>query len=133
EFLEWQVRAATSSWRPVDFAVAASICVAACMLIFPAIANSQLQARIVGCQENLRSLGVSLMQFSNLHNGDFPRVPTEGALAVAGSYAPQLQEAGLLESERRLFCPGAQDDEAREALTKVPTMAEVEAASAAEV
>lgn len=99
--------AGLQSWRWQDMVVAAGIAVAASLLVFPAVAESRSQARLVACQNHLRSLGAALARFSDLRGGWFPEIPREGPLAVAGSYAVQLREAGLLDEPETLVCPGS--------------------------
>ena len=74
----------------LDMAMAATVLVAAILLIFPAIANSRFSARRAACQENLRELGTALTQYSQANGGYFPAVPSQGKLATAGIYAPVL-------------------------------------------
>jgi len=73
-----------SSWRLQDLLVAGGICIAASLLVFPAISHSQFNARLMACQNNLREVGVALGHYSEVHRGYFPLVPQQGRLAVAG-------------------------------------------------
>lgn len=93
--------------RMHDLVVAAGICLAASLLFMPALSHSRFQARLAGCQNNLRNLGVALLQYSQHHKGQFPEVPTSGPLAAAGVYAPTLLEAGFLERAESLICPAS--------------------------
>ena len=117
--------ASNSQWRMQDIVVAAGIFVAAGMLLFPAVLNSRTQAQLRACEKNLLSLGRSLAQYSQLHDGRFPRVPRSGKLAVAGMYAPTLQAAGLLDP-REVICPARGNCSAAE--YRIPSVAEVETA-----
>ena len=72
--------------------VAAGIFLAATMLFFPAVNQSRFAARLIGCQNNLRKLGMGLTNYSDLHQGYFPDVPAEGECAAAGIYATKLVE-----------------------------------------
>jgi hypothetical protein len=99
--------ATRASWSLADFIVAAGVFLAASMLFFPAISNSRNQAQLAMCRNNLRQIGVSLSQFSDLNGGYFPKVATSGNLAAAGVYAPQLMEAGLLTDSKQLLCPSS--------------------------
>ncbi|HUY34815.1 MAG TPA: DUF1559 domain-containing protein [Pirellulales bacterium] len=101
------VASPASAWRLQDLIVAGGIAVAACMLVFPAIAASRFDARRDACQNNLRSLGMALNQYSDAYGGFFPVVPSEGPLAVAGMYAPTLSRLGYLESPSWLICPAS--------------------------
>lgn len=106
EAIEWQMRGAGSQWRLIDVAVAAGVVVAMCMLFFPAVLKSRFQAQILTCQDNLREIGMSLVDYSRANRGYFPRIPRSGPHAVAGSYAPQLVQSGRLADPIRVRCPG---------------------------
>jgi hypothetical protein len=93
--------------RLQDLVVAAGICLAAALLFMPALSQSRFQARLMGCQNNLRSLGLALLQYSQHHKGNFPEVPTSGPLAAAGIYGPTLWESGFLESADSTVCPAS--------------------------
>lgn len=117
---------ARQSWRLQDWLVAASVFLIVGMLLFPAIANSRFNARLTGCQDNLRKLGRALLQYSQFHENYFPVVPEDGNLAVAGMYAPVLMSAGTLESPSWLICPDS--PLAEDGSFQVPTVEEVLAA-----
>lgn len=93
-------------WGWLDLVVAGGILAAGFLLLFPAIVNSRFQAQITACQENLHQVGRALTDYSQHHDGYFPRVPAEGRLAVAGVYAPILFDGGYLADPRLLTCPG---------------------------
>ena len=112
-----------SSWRLQDLLVAGGICIAASLLVFPAISHSQFNARLMACQNNLREVGAALGHYSEVHRGYFPLVPQQGRLAVAGMYAPTLREAGFLTGDSHLICP--ESTLAREANVALPTLEEV--------
>ena len=116
------------SWSLADLAVAAAIFLAATTLLFPAIQHSRSNARIAGCQNNLRQLGTSLAQYSNMNGNYFPSLPTEGSLSAAGLYAVQLAEKELLPNEQLLVCPNTVCGTDAEPF-HVPTRAELESAS----
>lgn len=121
--------AATSpvgSWRFQDLAVAAGILITATMLLFPAVSHSRFNSRLVSCQNNLRTLGVALLQYSRLHDGFFPTVPMSGKFAVAGIYGPTLMDMRLLESPARLVCPAS--ELAQRSDFRLPTLDEIRAA-----
>ncbi|HEX7447173.1 MAG TPA: hypothetical protein VF306_06485 [Pirellulales bacterium] len=102
-----RIGAPVSGWRVQDLLVGGGIFIAACMLLFPAIANSRFQARVLGCQDNLRSIGVALTQYSDFHGGYFPLVPERGPLAAAGVYAPMLSQLRLVEDPAVFVCPAS--------------------------
>ena len=95
-------------WTMADVVVVAGICLAAAFLFFPAVAQSRYQSRLMACQNNLRHLGISLVDYSEKKGaGYFPEIPTNGHRAVAGIYAPMLIDAGYLTDPNRVICPGS--------------------------
>ncbi|HEV3344407.1 MAG TPA: hypothetical protein VG125_28785 [Pirellulales bacterium] len=126
------VPAPVGGWRIQDMVVGGGIFLAACLLIFPAIAHSLSSARITNCQNNLRAIGVALSQYSDYYGGFFPLVPEQGPLAVAGMYGPMLTELRLVETPVVLVCPSSPLAEEREAFT-VPALAKVMEIPAAEL
>jgi hypothetical protein len=119
---------ARSRWAPADWVVMGGICAAALCLFFPAILNSRFLSRVTVCQDNLRQLGTSLVQYSEYAgNGCFPGVPTAGNHSFAGFYGPMLIEAGLLRNHRIVICPdSALADNAH--CFRIPTISEIDAA-----
>ena len=90
-------QASTSArWGLHDLLVAASILVAAGMLFVPAVNQSRGLAQRAQCQNNLRSLGVAMQQYSDANQDNFPEIPLEGQFAAAGVYAPKLLAGGYL-------------------------------------
>jgi len=120
----------SGNWSWIDLAVAASILAAAFLLLFPAIENSRFQAQVVACQDNLRQLGVALVQYSQANRDYFPYVPTKGRSAAAGIYAPILIDAGYLMEPRTVVCPGSWV--ADETGFAVPTLEQLQSAEPGE-
>jgi hypothetical protein len=116
----------------LDMTMAATVLVAAGLLIFPAIQHSRFRAHLAACQDNLRELGTSLNQYSQTHGGYFPRVPTQGNLAAAGIYAPVLAQNGLLTEVNRVVCPES-NLAARMQGFRVPTYGELQLAPPAKI
>jgi uncharacterized protein DUF1559 len=114
----------STGWRLPDMLVGSGIFIAACMLLFPAIANSRFNARRAACQNNLRAIGVALESYSDFHGGFFPLVPEHGRLAAAGIYAPLLRDLGLLDDPAVLICPASALAEECERFV-VPTVEEL--------
>ena len=84
-----------SRWSMADGVVLAGGCLAAAMLFFPAIPHSRYAARIAGCQNQLRELGISLIDYSEkAGEGYFSEVRIDGKQAFAGRYGPACGEAG---------------------------------------
>lgn len=118
-----------SHWSLVDLIVCAGVLIAASLIFIPAVNQSRQSARITGCQNNLRKIGVALASYSEQHNRYFPQVPTQGPLAAAGVYAHALVHGGYLEDPNLVICPAsalAEDS----ASFKVPSYTELEKAPA---
>lgn len=117
--------AGSSQWRLQDMVVAMGIFVAGSLLLFPAVLNSRQHAQLRACQHNLMNLGQALAEYSEHHDGYFPRVPTTGNLAAAGIYAPSLVDRGLIRSAS-VICPAS--PLAKEGNFRVPRMSELRSA-----
>jgi hypothetical protein len=123
---------ATQPWRFVDIAVALAVCLAGAGLILPMLNISRSNARIVTCANNLREVGLAATQYSEHQNGFFPRVAEKGSLAAGGIYAPTLLAGGYITDPHVFICPGsklADNASADDALARIPTVAEIQAAS----
>jgi hypothetical protein len=121
-----------SRWTLADLVVAAGIFFAAATLFFPALNQSRFAARLAGCQNNLRQIGMALTSYSALHNGFFPNVPTDGSLAAAGVYATRLLEHGLISGPQVVVCPASSLAD-RLVEFRVPTSREWETAEGAQL
>lgn len=122
---------ARSHWSMADVVVLAGICLAAAMLFFPAIAQSRYAARIAACQNQLRQLGMSLVDYSEKAGaGYFPAIPTEGNQSFAGRYGPELMDAGYLTDCQNVVCPSStMAGEFRN--FRMPTLVQIDEASGA--
>lgn len=96
-----------SRWSMADLLMAAGIFLAATMLFWPAMNQSRFAARVAGCQDNLRRLGVALANYSTQYPGQFPAASISGHLNQAGMYAVILHEDGFLPQTRVLICPAS--------------------------
>ena len=94
-------------FRWQDILAACALTLSGVLLLIPAINSSRATSRLLACEDNLQHLGLGLGQYSQLNAGLFPAVPSSGKLAVAGAYAPQLLNAGLIDSPRRIVCPSS--------------------------
>lgn len=121
----WFVLPRYAGWSAADVVVTAGLFIALACLFFPAIASSRFQAQVVGCQHNLRQLGVALATYSSMNGGYFPHIPTDGKLSVAGAYAPILHESQLLSEHRLILCPATVAPMRHEEFT-VPTVHSLE-------
>ena len=123
-------------WTLVDVFVACSIVLIACLLLFPAINNSRYHAQIASCQNNLRSIGRALIQFSDANpSNSFPQVPQEGNLSFAGMYAPTLKSFGLVDDDSLFRCAASSFgfDRSSSETFRIPTIEELEQSSGEEL
>ncbi len=103
------------SWRFADLAVAASILLCVGVLIPPALSMLNGYYQRLGCQNNLRGLGMALLHYQDLdpqfhpakeqERGTFPnpaRLPEP--FNVAGFSVPMLRDVGLAQNVS-LACP----------------------------
>jgi hypothetical protein len=118
-------RSWSDSWRVQDLLMLVGVLLVANLLILPAIHGSRVQARLLACQDNLRQLGAALIGYSERNQGFFPKVPTQGKLAVASVFAPILAENQWLPNPGVVVCPGS--SLAEDPQFAIPELAQVEA------
>ena len=118
-----------SRWCLADAVVLAGICLAAAMLFFPAIVQSRYASRLAACQNNLREIGLALIDYSEkAGRGYFPEVPVEGQRSFAGIYGPILRDCGYLSDPRQVLCPSS-TAAAQCADFEMPTLSDIDNAS----
>jgi hypothetical protein len=123
---------AVGRWSFADMAVAAGIFVAAALLFFPAVNQSRFAARLSGCQDNLRQLGMAMTTYSMVHNRFFPAVSPDGRLSTAGVVAVRLRDLGFVTDPRIVICPASPMADQASAF-HMPTLAQLETADAKEL
>ncbi len=97
-----------SRWSMADMLVAAGVFLAATMLFWPAMNQSRFAARVRGCQNNLRQIGMAMTTYSDHYPGQFPSVSvSNGRLNRGGIYAVILREQKLLPGDYVLLCPAS--------------------------
>lgn len=127
--------AGTPSWSLADLTVAGGVFLAISMLFVPAVRQSRDAARRTDCVNNLRQLHTMLVSYSGMHGGFFP---TAARHENAGIFAVYLGEDGYGSQEelaRLLVCrasPVAEDIAHKRITVRVPTLCELEAATAKE-
>ncbi len=116
-----------------DVVVTAGIVLAAVLIFFPAIASSRYSSRLTHCQNNLRRLGLAMVNYSDkLGGGFFPAIASTGNRAFAGIYAPTLIDSRYLADANSLIC-GSSTTTARRADFRVPTFEEIDRATRQEI
>jgi hypothetical protein len=123
------VTSVPSRWSMADLAMAAGIFLAATLLFWPAMNQSRFAARLAGCQNNLRQIGVGMAGYSTIYHGQFPAPALSGNTNWAGMYAVILREQGLLPGTHILICPSSELAE-RPGDLRVPSPQELLAAHA---
>lgn len=125
----------TPSWSLADLTVAGGVCLAISMLFLPALRQSRDAARRTGCANNLRQVGTMLISYAEAKGSYFP---TPRGNENAGIFAVYLSEEGYAgpgELAKLLFCrasPLADQTDKQRITIRVPTMCELEAATAKE-
>ena len=112
--------AGRGSWSLSDCLITCGVILVAAAILFPALAASRHNGRLAACQNNLRSLGAAFINVSEINEGNFLSIPIKGNMAVAGSYAPQLKEMGLITDDSTFACAGQSG--ARTAPINIPTV-----------
>ncbi|MCA9247930.1 MAG: DUF1559 domain-containing protein [Planctomycetales bacterium] len=116
-------------WSFADMAVAAGIFLAAGMLLLPAIQQSRVVAQRTECQNNLREIGQALQRYADTRNGLYPEIPANGNQSVAGIFSVRLMEGEFLDDPSHLLCPAAAQGKDDAATFRLPTAAEIDAAT----
>ncbi|MCO8120290.1 hypothetical protein NHH03_00980 [Stieleria sp. TO1_6] len=100
--------ARSSRWNRFD-SIGGLLSVAVLLaLLLPTIAAGRFESRKVACQDQLRELGLALMQYVGRdHQGRLPQVAQSGPEAFAGVYLIRLADAGLLNTTDPRWCPSA--------------------------
>ena len=75
-------------------------------MLFPALSYQRYNSRKMACQDNLRSVGQALLQYSDINGGKFVAIPSAGRLSASGYFAPVLKEMGLVEDDSIFNCAG---------------------------
>lgn len=125
----------TPSWSLADVTVAGGVCLAISMLFLPALRQSRDACRRTTCANNLREVGTMLITYAETKGNYFP---TPRGDENAGIFAVYLQEEGYANGDeltRLLLCRAAPlaDQTGKDRVTiRVPTMCELEAATAKE-
>lgn len=99
-----------SSWSLTDLLVAAASVAIFASLLFPMLAYTKHRSNLAHCSNNLQSIGTALASFSEINNGRFVEIPSEGPLAFAGVVAPILKEAQFIEEDNLFTCRAVSRD-----------------------
>ena len=122
--------AGRGSWSLMDCMITCGVILVGAAILFPALAATRHNSRIAACQNNLQQLGAAFINFSEINEGYFPSIQSTGNMAVAGSYAPQLKEVGLITDDSTFACAGQAST--RSAPVNIPTVEMILNAKSAE-
>ena len=95
-----------STWSLPDVMVGVALLAIMSGILFPTISYSRYNSRVAMCQGNLQQVGHALQQYSELNDGCFVAIPSDGNLAVSGCFGPILKDMGLLPDDALLACAG---------------------------
>ena len=114
-----------TSWSIPDVLVGMAMIAVCAGLLFPAISYQRYSSRLTDCQNNLRQVGVAMLNYSSMNDGSFVAIPRDGNLAASGCFGPILKDAGLLDHDSLLSCAGIA---AQESPVHIPSCKQVECA-----
>lgn len=95
-----------TTWSISDVLVGVALLLICAGILFPTISYARNNSRILACQNNLRQVGLAMMNYSSINEGNFVAIPSAGNLAASGCYAPILKDAGLVEDDSIFACAG---------------------------
>jgi hypothetical protein len=95
--------------RRADLLVAAMLLVVIGGLAFPGVQRLwRVYDHRATCTNNLRGLWTGLQGYAAHHDGYLPKIEEDGPISRAGMFVPVLHNAGVLNSNTPLVCPGDQ-------------------------
>lgn len=106
----------------MDFVIVVVVLMLLAAIALPVINNNRFNSRVLACQDNLRTVGMGLLEYSDNSGGKFIQMPESGNLAFAGVYAPQLMDGGYVEDSSSFMCAGVGNAQGR----YIPTIKELE-------
>ena len=108
----------------MDFVIVAAVVLLLAAIILPAINNSRYHSRLLACQNNLRTVGTGLLEYSSNFGGEYIPIPESGNQAFAGIHAPTLLSTGFVNDPSVFSCAGTGRAENR----MIPTLDEIKVA-----
>ncbi len=90
-----------------DLVVSAAIAVVAFGLVVSGIGRARYSSGVAACQDNLRALHAGLVGFSDVHDGQLPKVGGDPPYDTAGAFVLVLADSGQLPSAFTHTCPVA--------------------------
>ena len=114
-----------------DFAIVAVVLMLLAGITLPAIQTSRYYARLASCQNNLKTIGLSLLDYANLHGGQHLPIPQDKKLGVAGIFGPTLLQSGFLSDPGIFLCSGSPSS--RKSVPVIPTVEQLESAEGSDL
>ncbi len=115
----------------MDFAIVAVVLLLLSAITVPAIQSSRYYSRLASCQDNLKTIGLSLLDYANRHGGQHLPIPKDDKLGIAGIFAPTLLQSGYLSDPGVFLCNGSPSS--RKAVPVIPTREQIESAEGSEL
>ena len=117
------------TWSMTDAMAGVAILAVMGGILFPAISYQRFNSRLMSCQDNMQQIGHALLQYSDIHGGNFVEIPTEGQLSASGYFAPALMDAGLIEEDRVFSCAGLGETTP----VHIPSIAQIKSATGSQL
>ncbi|MDC0284030.1 hypothetical protein OAK85_01630 [Mariniblastus sp.] len=114
-----------NTWSLPDVLVGTAFLAIFAGLLFPVISYTRFQSRIAVCDSNLQAFGNGIITYSGANEGRFVAIPRMNHLVSVGHIGPVLKDAGLLEDDSVLACPGIASSRPP---VNIPTCEQIEAA-----
>lgn len=91
-------------FRRVDVAVAACFTVVVVGLFLVGLEKFRHDSQVFSCQEQMRRVHQSLVSYSDVHKGQYPRVGSPN-VPIVRDVGQELRRGGHLAGETLIFCP----------------------------
>ncbi len=113
------------TWSMTDALAGIAIIAVMGSILLPAISYQRYNSRLLSCQDNMHQIGRALLQYSDINDGRFVEIPSQGQLSATGYFAPALMEAGLIDDDSVFACAGLGQDKP----VHIPSITQIKSAS----
>jgi hypothetical protein len=121
----------TGSRSVLEFAIVAVILMLLAAITVPAIQTSRYYARLASCQGNLKTIGLSLLDYANMHGGRHLPIPQDKKLGIAGIFGPTLLQSGYVSDPGIFLCNGSPSSQ--KSVPVIPTVEQIELAEGSDL
>ncbi len=118
-----------STWSLTDALAGVAMLAIVSSILFPAISYQRYNSRRLSCQNNMQQIGNALLKYSDINDGKFVEIPSQGRLSASGYFAPALMNAGLIEDDRVFSCAGL----GQSAPVHIPSIAQIKLATGSQL